>query len=135
MVRFALVLQMCMFAPILLLAPVMAPWLVRFVTGGSHVEATRLVVPLTITGFMWPFSGLIHKPLEILCLTRRMLLAMLVAFGAGVAANSVLTPRLGATGTAWASVLSATTYVLAVVALTPWASIRADRSRGGVAAS
>jgi O-antigen/teichoic acid export membrane protein len=51
----------------------------RAILGGRQESTSSLVLPLAIGGFLWQIAYLMHKPLELMCLTKRMLPAMIVA--------------------------------------------------------
>jgi O-antigen/teichoic acid export membrane protein len=96
-----------------------ASWASRLVLGRENPEAASIVLPLAIGGFLWQLALLAHKPLEILCQTKRMLVGGLVALAVNVAGNYFLVPRFGYRAAAYLSVVSSLVYLLMLFVLIP----------------
>jgi O-antigen/teichoic acid export membrane protein len=116
--------QVLLFLPIALGFGLFAPSITRFVLGKATPRAASIVLPLAASGFLWQLCLLAHKPLEILCLTRRMLAGMLVALAVNVGGNWLLIPRFGYQAAAYLSVASSATYLLLLLVLTPLRELR-----------
>ncbi len=91
----------------------------RLVLGRENPQAASIVLPLAIGGFLWQLALLAHKPLEILCRTKRMLLGGLAALVVNVVGNYFLVPRFGYPACAYLSVASSLVYLLMLVVLIP----------------
>lgn len=91
----------------------------RLILGTPNTEASHTIVPLAIGGFLWQFALLAHKPLEILCLTKRMLAGSVAALIINIAGNAVFVPRFGFQASAYVLVASACCYILLLWPLTP----------------
>jgi len=116
--------QLLMFIPMLLSSAALAPWVSRLVLGRGIPGAAALVLPLTVGGFLWQVCLLAHKPLEILCQTKRMLIGILGALSINVAGNWTLVPRYGYRASAYLTVASSVAYLLLLFILTPMQKLR-----------
>mgnify|MGYP001298868624 CR=1 FL=1 len=117
-IRSGMKYQVLMFIPIGTCLAVLAPWVSRVVLGKVNAGAAGIVLPLAVGGFLWQVCLLSHKPLEILCQTRRMLVGVLVALAINVAGNWLLVPRYGYRAPAFLTVASSAGYLLLVFVLT-----------------
>jgi O-antigen/teichoic acid export membrane protein len=120
----AIKLESLFFLPVLVALFFGANWTSRMVLGHAVPEAASIVVPLAIGGFLWQLALLAHKPLEILCQTKRMLVGGLVALAINVGGNYLLVPRFGFRAAAYLSVASSLAYLLMLFALTPRESLQ-----------
>jgi len=121
--------QVLLFLPIALSFGIFASWMSRFVLGKDTPQAASIVLPLAASGFLWQLCLLAHKPLEILCLTKRMLAGMLVALTVNIAGNWLLIPKFGYRASAYLSVASSATYLLMLFVLTPIQELRRAAAR------
>jgi O-antigen/teichoic acid export membrane protein len=96
-----------------------APWVSRVVLGRPIPQSAEIVLPLAISGFLWQMSLLAHKPLEILCETKRMLAGMSAALVVNLLGNRLLIPIYGYKAAAYLAVVSSLTYLLSILLLTP----------------
>jgi O-antigen/teichoic acid export membrane protein len=118
-IRSGVKYQLLMFVPIGGALVVVAPWVTRVVLGRPIPQASEIVLPLAISGFLWQMSLLAHKPLEILCETKRMLAGMSAALAVNILGNWLLIPVYGYKAAAYLAVASSLTYLLSVLLLTP----------------
>jgi len=123
-IRMGMKYQALMFIPIGVFLVVLAPWVSRLVLGKQNAGAAAIVLPLAVGGFLWQVCLLSHKPLEILCQTRRMLAGILVALGVNVGGNWLLVPRYGYRASAYLTVASSGVYLLSLFVLTPMDELR-----------
>jgi len=123
-IRAGVKYQILMFIPIGICLAALAPWVSRVVLGKTNSGAVEIVLPLAVGGFLWQVCLLSHKPLEILCQTRRMLAGMLVALATNIGGNWLLVPRYGYRASAYLTVASSTVYLLSLLVLTPTAELR-----------
>ncbi|HEV3079911.1 MAG TPA: lipopolysaccharide biosynthesis protein, partial [Gemmataceae bacterium] len=91
----AIKFESLLFLPVAAVLFLGAGWASRLVLGHGNPEAASIVLPLAIGGFLWQLALLAHKPLEILCQTKRMLAGGLVALAVNVVGNYFLVPRFG----------------------------------------
>lgn len=98
------------------------------ILGGRHESTSSLVLPLAIGGFLWQIAYLVHKPLELMCLTKRMLTAMIVALIVSVGGNYIFIPLYGYTAAADVAMAAPLAYLVAAVALTPMTEFRREIS-------
>jgi O-antigen/teichoic acid export membrane protein len=124
-IRVGVSYQLLMFVPMGLSLAVLGPWVARMVLGKANAEAAGIVVPLAVGGFLWQVCMLAHKPLEILCQTKRMLAGILVAFAVNVTGNWLLVPSYGYRASAYLTVASSIAYLLLLLAMTPMNEFRA----------
>ena len=118
--------------PFLLGLVVLAQQVDRVILGGRHESSSSLVLPLAIGGFLWQISYLAHKPLELMCLTKRMLTAMIVALIVSVGGNYLLIPVYGYTAAAYVAIAAPLAYLIAAIVLTPMAEFRREISLAAV---
>jgi O-antigen/teichoic acid export membrane protein len=118
-IRSGVKYQLLMFIPIGAAVVGIAPRISNVVLGRPIHEAAQIVLPLAISGFLWQLSLLAHKPLEILCQTKRMLAGMSIALGANLLGNRLLVPIYGYKAAAYLAVASSLIYLISVVVLTP----------------
>ncbi len=123
-IRIGVKYQLLMFVPIGLSLAVLAPWVSRLVLGKANVGAAEIVLPLAVGGLLWQVCLLSHKPLEILCQTKRMLAGILVALAINVGGNLLLVPRYGYRASAYLTVVSSSAYLLMLLVLTPMEELR-----------
>jgi len=123
-IRVGLKYQLLTFIPIGVGLAVLAPRISQLVLGKANSGAEGIVVPLAIGGFLWQVCLLAHKPLEILCQTRRMLAGIAVALAVNVAGNWLLVPRYGYRASAYLTVGSSALYLVALLVLTPMREFR-----------
>jgi O-antigen/teichoic acid export membrane protein len=123
-IKTSIAYQIALCIPILLGFLVLAPLVTRVVLGPNHNQAVRLVIPLALGGCLWQLALLVHKPLEIMCATKRMLVAISFAFGFGLAANYLLIPRYGMLAASYVNVAAAVTYLTSLFLLTPIDDLR-----------
>jgi O-antigen/teichoic acid export membrane protein len=100
----------------------------HLILGAKYPAASSLVIPLAVGGFLWQISYLVHKPLELMCLTKRMLIAMIVALATSVAGNYTFIPIYGYTAAAYVAIAAPLVYLLAAIVLTPYAEFRREVS-------
>ncbi len=98
------------------------------ILGGRHESSSSLVLPLAVGGFLWQISYWVHKPLELMCLTKRMLTAMIVALIVSVGGNYIFIPVYGYTAAAYVAAASPLAYLVAAISLTPMAEFRREIS-------
>lgn len=129
-IRSGIKYQLLTFVPIGVVLVGIAPWVSRMVLGRPIPQAAELVFPLAVSGFLWQMSLLAHKPLEILCQTKRMLSGMAAALAVNLLGNRLLIPVYGYKAAAYLAVASSLTYLLSIFLLTPRArfveALRAD---------
>src|SRR5947209_6809181 len=123
-IRTGMKYQVLMFIPIGLSLAVLAPWVSRLVLGKENAGAAGIVLPLAAGGFLWQVCLLSHKPLEILCQTKRMLAGILVALAINVGGNWLLVPRYGYRASAYLTVASSAVYLLLLLVLPPMEELR-----------
>jgi O-antigen/teichoic acid export membrane protein len=123
-IRAGVKYQVLMFLPIGLLLAVLASQVSIIVLGKPNAGAASIVLPLAVGGFLWQVCLLAHKPLEILCQTTRMLMAILVALAINVGGNWLLVPRYGYRASAYLTVASSAVYLLLLLVLTPMEELR-----------
>ncbi len=105
-------------------------WTSRLVLGHENPEAASIVLPLAIGGFLWQLALLAHKPLEILCQTKRMLVGGLAALAVNIAGNYYLVPRFGYRAAAYLSVASSLVYLMMLFVLIPGESLQKAMDSG-----
>jgi O-antigen/teichoic acid export membrane protein len=118
-IRSGVKYQLLMFIPIGAVLVGIAPRVSRMVLGRPIPQAAEIVFPLAVSGFLWQMSLLAHKPLEILCETKRMLAGMAVALAVNLIGNRLLIPMYGYKAAAYLAVASSLTYLLSIFVLTP----------------
>ena len=118
-IRSGVKYQLLMFVPIGAVLVLVAPWVSRMVLGRPIAQAAEIVLPLAISGFLWQMALLAHKPLEILCETKRMLVGMAAALAVNLLGNRLLIPVYGYQAAAYLAVASSLTYLLSILVLTP----------------
>ena len=118
--RYQLLLSVPVCATLYFLAPTVS----RLILGREVPEATTVVLPLALGGILWQLAGLAHKPLEILCQTRRMLLAIFASIFINVAGNIIFIPRFGYRAPACLTVASSLAYLLMLFLLTSRVDLR-----------
>src|SRR5207247_9559928 len=87
--------QVLMFLPIGVCLRDAALLVPRLILRKVNLQAAGIVLPLAVGCFLWQVCLLAHKPLEILCQTKRMLAGILAALAINVAGNWLLVPRYG----------------------------------------
>jgi O-antigen/teichoic acid export membrane protein len=105
----------------------------QLILGSKSELNPSLVLPLAIGGFLWQVAYLVHKPLELMCLTKRMLMGMMVALALSVAGNYAFIPIYGYPAAAYVAIAAPLTYLLAAACLTPWSEFRREASIPAVA--
>jgi O-antigen/teichoic acid export membrane protein len=130
MLAEAIKYETLLFLPVAAALYVARAWISRLVLGHANVEAAPVVLPLAIGGFLWQLALLAHKPLEILCQTKRILLGGFVALAANVAGNYFLTPRFGYRAAAYLSIMSGVVYLLMLLILVPGKSFQSAIASG-----
>jgi O-antigen/teichoic acid export membrane protein len=98
------------------------------ILGGRYESSSALVLPLAVGGFLWQISYLVHKPLELMCLTKRMLAAMIFALIVSVSGNYIFIPLYGYTAAAYVAIAAPLAYLVAAVVVTPMAEFRREIS-------
>ena len=110
---------------------VLAPQVNHVILGGRHGSSTSsLVLPLAIGGFLWQVAYFVHKPLELMCRTKRMLSAMILALIVSVGGNYMFIPVYGSTAAAYVAIAAPLVYLVATGALTPVKEFRREMSVG-----
>jgi len=122
--KYQIMISLLFFLGLVLLAQQVS----HVILGGKYESSSSLVLPLAIGGFLWQISYLVHKPLELMCLTKRMLAAMIVALAVSVAGNYLFIPVYGYTAAAYVAVAAPLGYLLAAVVLIPLAEFRREIS-------
>lgn len=133
-IRTGMKYQVLMFLPIGVSLVVLGPWVSRVVLGRYNAGAAGIVLPLAVGGFLWQVCLLSHKPLEVLCHTKRMLAGILVALAVNVAGNWNLVPRYGYRASAYLTVASSAIYLVMLFVITPMEELRTAASLGQTAA-
>jgi O-antigen/teichoic acid export membrane protein len=122
--KYQIVISLLFFCPLALLTRQVS----HLILGSKHGSTSSLVLPLAVGGFLWQVSYLVHKPLELMCLTRRMLIAMIIALGVSVAGNYIFIPIYGYKAAAYMAIAAPVAYLIAAVILTPLAKFRREIS-------
>ena len=133
-IRSGVKYQVFMFLPIAIFFGIFAHWICRFVLGKAIPGASSIVLPLAISGFLWQLCLLAHKPLEILCLTKRMLAGMMVSLAINIGGNWLFIPRYGYFAASCISVVSSATYLLLLFVMTPMREFRRAATKDTIAA-
>lgn len=118
-IRSAVRLQFCLFFPVAGLLFLSSSILTRLVLGRPNAEASSIVLVLAAGGFLWQLALLTHKPLELLCQTKRMLAGIATALFVNICGNYFLIPRFGFRAPAYVMIASSLTYLLVVRIATP----------------
>jgi O-antigen/teichoic acid export membrane protein len=111
--------QLALFVPVVSALLFLAPGLTHLVLGRDDHDAAAIVLPLAVGGFLWQISLLAHKPLEVLCQTKRMLVAMLTALVVNASGNYLFIPKFGLKAPAYLSMTSSLVYLVMIWLLTP----------------
>jgi O-antigen/teichoic acid export membrane protein len=122
--KYQLVISLLFFLALALLTQQVS----HLILGGKYELSSSLVLPLAVGGFLWQISYLVHKPLELMCLTKRMLTAMMVALAVSVTGNYLFIPVYGYTAAAYVAIAAPLAYLLAAVILIPFAEFRREVS-------
>jgi len=123
-IRSGVIYQLLLFIPIAVGLFSLSPLMTRLVLGRQNPVATALVLPLTMGGFLWQVCLLSHKPLELLCQTKRMLGGIVLALAINIGGNWLLVPRYGYRAAAYLTIASASAYLLMLSILTPLEELR-----------
>jgi O-antigen/teichoic acid export membrane protein len=108
--------------------PLLTRQVSHVILGRQYETNASLVLPLALGGFLWQISYLVHKPLELLCRTKRMLAAMIVALAVSVIGNYLFIPAYGYIAAAYVAIAAPVTYLVVALALTPMAEFRREIS-------
>jgi O-antigen/teichoic acid export membrane protein len=122
--KYQIVISLLFFSALVLLTRQVS----HLILGSRYGSTSSLVLPLALGGFLWQISYLLHKPLELMCLTRRMLFAMTIALTVSVAGNYLFIPVYGHKAAAYMSITTPLAYLIAVLVLTPLAEFRREIS-------
>jgi len=125
--------QLLLFVPIAAGLFFLSPLMTRMVLGRQSPVASALALPLTVGGFLWQVCLLSHKPLELLCQTKRMLVGISLALAINIGGNWLLVPRYGYRASAYLTIASATAYLLMLLILTPLEDLRRSAALGTAA--
>jgi O-antigen/teichoic acid export membrane protein len=87
-----------------------APLLSRMLKLDAHL-LLGVGIPVALGSFLWQFSMLLHKPMELHKRTSLMLLFVLLALLVNVAGNIVFIPRFGFVAAAYTTVAGAIVYI------------------------
>jgi len=79
---------------------------------GLNISYSYLLIPILIGGFLWQFSLLCHKPLEMDQRTKLMAVLMLAALCVNLVGNIIYLPQYGVIATAYTYMASASVYIL-----------------------
>ncbi len=120
--KYQIVISLLFFCALVLLTRQVS----HLILGSKYGSTSSLVLPLAVGGFLWQVSYLVHKPLELMCLTRRMLIAMIIALGVSVAGNYIFIPIYGYKAAAYMAIAAPVAYLIAAVILTPMAKFRRE---------
>jgi len=71
----------------------------------------HLLIPLLIGGFIWQFSLLVHKPIELNKKTHLMLIPISIALIINLFGNVIFLPKYGLIATVYTYILSGTAYI------------------------
>ena len=116
--KWGLVLQGGIFAICILALLGFQGWVLKllsFLAPGLNIEMSGVVLPIFIGGFLWQWSLLIHKPLELMEKTNKMLIFMLVAVSINIMGNVIFIPKIGVIATAYTLIASALVYNLLTI--------------------
>src|SRR5260370_14807318 len=111
--KYQLVISVLLFLGLVVLAQQVN----HVILGGRHESSSSLVLPLAVGGFLWQISYLVHKPLELMCLTKRMLTAMIVALIVSVGGNYIFIPGYGYTAAAYVAAAPPLAHLVAAIML------------------
>lgn len=117
--------EVLLFIPVLVALLFLKPWIARLILGKANLEAAGSILPLAVAGFLWQLALLAHKPLEILCRTKRMLIGILLTLACNVLGNYFLVPRFGFIAAAYLSAGASCLYLMLLVVLTPGEELHA----------
>ena len=82
---------------------------------GLNISYSNLLIPILIGGFLWQFSLLCHKPLEMDQRTKLMVVLMLAALCVNLIGNIVYLPQYGIIATAYTYIASAMVYIITTI--------------------
>ena len=123
-IRSGVIYQLLLFIPVGVSVYFLAPFVTRLVLGSQNAAGSAVVLPLAVGGFLWQVCLLSHKPLEILCQTKRMLVGIACSLAINVSGNWLLVPRYGYRASAYLTIASALAYLLTLPILTPLEELR-----------
>jgi O-antigen/teichoic acid export membrane protein len=118
-IRSAVRWQFYLFVPVAGVLFLFSSLLTRIVIGQPNPQAGSIVLALAFGGFLWQVALLVHKPLEILCQTQRMLIGMITALLVNICGNYWFVPRFGFLASAYVMIASGLAYLILVVIMTP----------------
>jgi O-antigen/teichoic acid export membrane protein len=132
MVQSALRYQFALFLPICAGLFLFRSGISRLIVGTEDPRAAAIVLPLAVAGFLWQTSLLAHKPLEIVCQTKRMLIGVSIALALNIVGDYCLIPIFGYEAAAFVSMAGGLLYLLLVLAFTPRMTLQDEEMpRGG----
>jgi O-antigen/teichoic acid export membrane protein len=117
--KTAMTYEVLLFTPVPVVLFLCRNWLARLILGRVNPEAAAVLIPLSFAGFLWQLALLAHKPLEMLCRTKRMLIGILLALAVNIVGDFSLIPRFGFAAAAYLSVITACLYLALLALLTP----------------
>ena len=116
--KVAMVIQLIIFSTIFIIVNLFfeeISYLLLWIFSDLNPEYFHLLIPLLVGGFIWQFSLLIHKPMELNKNTHLMLIPMAIALIINLFGNIVLLPKYGLIATAYTFILSGSLYIISSI--------------------
>jgi O-antigen/teichoic acid export membrane protein len=108
--RIAILIQIAIFLPILVIAIIFRTMSVRLLIGQANSGMGDVVIPLILGSFLWLLSLSAHKVLEVHKRTRVMLANVSICTAANVVGNLIFLPHFGPVAAAWTTFAAAVLY-------------------------
>jgi O-antigen/teichoic acid export membrane protein len=113
----AIIIQFLVFIPIICICVIGRDFLLNKMFPNIEKSFYSLLVPLTISGFLWQLALLIHKPLEIAEKTLWILLAIIISLMINIAGNYYFLPIYGVIASAYTTVFVSFVYLSTCILL------------------
>jgi len=88
------------------------PFILGNILGFTNDNISQIFLPIVIGSFLWNFSMLVHKPLELKKATLTMLIGVILALSVNIVGNLIFVPIYGYLVAAYTTVIGSSTYLI-----------------------
>lgn len=110
--KFAGLIYLIIFITCLAVLIPLKSFILEDILGFSPDNISQIFLPILIGGFLWNFSMLVHKPLELKKSTLVMLIGVIMALSVNIVGNLIFIPIYGYMVAAYTTILGSSVYLV-----------------------
>jgi len=91
---------------------ILKPFILENILGFTNDNISEIFIPIVFGSFIWNYSMLVHKPLELKKATLTMLIGVVLALSVNIVGNLIFVPIYGYLVAAYTTLIGSSTYLI-----------------------